>query len=143
MDTRIKQLERKRLLELAQEYRHKGYEVLLPPNPEELPDFLRDYRPEMIVRRGEEAVVIEVKSRSSIASAQYLQGLAQAVKEHPGWRVELVMTNPEDASYLANVNGSLQEHEIKSQLQVAKELAVHHAESAILYAWSLADWSLD
>jgi Holliday junction resolvase len=83
MDARTEQLERERLLELAKEYRQKGYEVLLSPKPEELPDFLRGYRPDMIVRRGEEKVVIEVKSRPSIASAQYLRGLAQAVEEHP------------------------------------------------------------
>lgn len=142
MAARTEQLERERLLELAEEYRQKGYEVLLPPKPEELPDFLRDYRPDMIVRRGEEAIVIEVKSRTSIASAQYLQGLAQAVEEHPGWRVKLVMTNPEDATYSAKVEGSLQEHEIKTQLQVARDLAVHHPESAILYAWSLAEATL-
>jgi uncharacterized protein YutE (UPF0331/DUF86 family) len=142
MDARTEQLERSRLLELVTEYRQKGYEVLLSPKPEELPDFLRSYRPDMIVSRGEEKVVIEVKSRPSIASAQYLQGLAQAVEEHPGWRVELVMTNPEDALYSAKVEGSLQEHEIKSQLQVARELTVHHPESAILYAWSLAEATL-
>ena len=142
MNARTEQLERSRLLALVTEYRQKGYEVLLSPKPEELPDFLRSYRPDMIVSRGEEKVVIEVKSRPSIASAQYLQGLAQAVEEHPGWRVELVMTNPEDALYSAKVEGSLQEHEIKSQLQVARELTVHHPESAILYAWSLAEATL-
>lgn len=142
MDARTEQLERSRLLELVTEYRQKGYEVLLSPKPEELPDFLRSYRPDMIVSRGEEKVVIEVKSRPSIASAQYLRGLAQAVEEHPGWRVELVMTNPEDALYSVKVEGSLQEHEIKSQLQVARELTVHHPESAILFAWSLAEATL-
>jgi len=142
MAARTEQLERERLLELAEEYRQKGYEVLLPPKPEELPDFLRGYRPDMIVRRGEEAIVIEVKSRPSIASAPYLRELAQTVEEHPGWRVELVMTNPEDATYFANVEGSLQEHEIKTQLQVARKLAVYHPESAILYAWSLAEATL-
>lgn len=142
MDARTEQLERSRLLELVTEYRQKGYDVLISPKPEELPDFLRSYRPDMIVSRGEEKVVIEVKSRPSIASAQYLRGLAQAVEEHPGWRVELVMTNPEDALYSAKVEGSLQEHEIKLQLQVARELTVHHPESAILYAWSLAEATL-
>jgi len=142
MNTQIQQLERERLLELAEEYSQKGYEVLLQPKPEDLPEFLRSYHPNMIVRRGEEAVVIEVKSRPSIASAQDLQGLAQVVQEHPGWRVELVMTNRKDAQYFAEVEGSLEEHEIKSQLQVARELTVHHPESAILYAWSLAEATL-
>lgn len=72
MNTQIEQLERERLLELAQEYRQKGYEVLLPPNPEELPDFLKDYRPEMIVRRGEEAVGATRKSESKSKKRKYV-----------------------------------------------------------------------
>ena len=67
--------EREQLLKLAENYRQKGYEIFLHPNLEDLPDFLKSYRPDLIVRRGEEAVVIEVKSRASLNSYsdQYLQ----------------------------------------------------------------------
>lgn len=145
MNTQTEQLERERLLELAQEYRQKGYQVVLSPNTEEIPDFLKDYgyRPDMIVRRGEEGVVIEVKSRRSImASAQHLKRLAKLVEEHPGWRLELVMTNPEDALYSSKIEGSLEANEIKSKLQIARELTNKHPESAILYAFSLAEATL-
>ena len=73
--------ERERLLKLAEKYREKGYEISFHPNPEDLPDFLKSYRPDLIVRRGEESVVIAVKSRSSLnsSSTQYLRNLAQAV----------------------------------------------------------------
>ena len=66
MSTLTVNIERERLLKLAQEYQEKGYEVSLHPNFNELPEFLRAYRyrPDMIVRRGEESVIIEVKSRS-------------------------------------------------------------------------------
>ncbi|MHC5833859.1 MAG: hypothetical protein ACYT04_000000102130, partial [Nostoc sp.] len=78
MQTLTANLERERLLKLADEYREKGYEVFFHPNPEDLPDFLNHYSPDMIVRRGEENVVIEVKSRSSLTSSsnQYLGNLA-------------------------------------------------------------------
>ncbi|MEH1897007.1 MAG: hypothetical protein V7K94_17225 [Nostoc sp.] len=137
-------LERERLLKLAEEYREKGYEVFFHPNIEDLPDFLNNYRPDMIVRRGEENVVIEVKSRSSLKSSsnQYLGNLAKAVEKHPGWRFELVMTNPEDTMYSLKAEGSLQEHEIESQLQVARQLTTQHPESAILYSWSLVEATL-
>ena len=69
METSTANLERERLLKLAEEYREKGYEVFFHPNLENLPDFLNHYRPDMIVRRGEENVVIEVKSRSSLNSS--------------------------------------------------------------------------
>ena len=144
METPTANLERERLLKLAEEYREKGYEVFFHPNPEDLPDFLNHYRPDMIVRRGEENVVIEVKSRSSLNSSsnQYLGNLAQAVERHPGWRFELVMTNPEDTTYSPKAETSLQEHEIESQLQVARQLTTQHPESAILYSWSLLEATL-
>jgi len=144
MATPTANLERERLLQLAEEYRNKGYEVVLHPSSEELPNFLRNYRPDMILRRGNEAVIIEVKSRRSLdsSSKQYLQNLAQSVEQHPGWRFELVMTNPEDAAYSSRAEGSLQQPEIEARLQVARQLATQHPESAILYSWSLVEATL-
>jgi hypothetical protein len=144
MATPTANLERERLLQLAEEYRDKGYEISFHPNPEDLPDFLRNYRPDMIVRRGDEAVIIEVKSRRSLnsSSRQYLQNLAQSVEQHPGWRFELVMTNPEDVVYSSRAESSLQQSEIETRLQVARQLAAQHPESAILYSWSLVEATL-
>ncbi|MFM7575533.1 MAG: hypothetical protein ACKO5Q_01110 [Microcystaceae cyanobacterium] len=144
MKTPTATLERERLLQLAEEYRDKGYEISFHPNPEDLPDFLRNYRPDMVVRRGEEAVIIEVKSRRTLSSSssQYLQNLAQSVEQHPGWRFELVMTNPEDTVYSPNAENSLQQPEIETRLQVARQLATQYPESAILYCWSLVEATL-
>ena len=145
MTTPTANIERERLLKLAEEYRERGYEVSFHPNVEDLPDFLKSYRPDMIVRLGKESVVIAVKSRSSLnsSSTQYLRNLAQAVAENPGWRFELVMTNPEDAVYFPKAEGSLQEHEIEARLPVAKQLvAQQHLESAMLYSWSLVEATL-
>lgn len=114
---------REQLLQLAEEYRAKGYKVLFHPNLEDLPDFLKNYRPDMIVRRGDEAVIIEVKSRSSFnfSSNQHFRNLAQVIEQHPGWKLELVMTNSEDDAYFSKAEESLQKHEIASRLQVARE----------------------
>jgi len=144
MATTTIKLERERLLQLAEEYRSKGYEISLHPNPEDLPDFLKNYRPDMIVRRGDEAVIIEVKSRVSLdsSSRQYLQNLAQSVEQYPGWRFELVMTNLEDSEYSPQAENSLQQSEIETRLQVARHLATQHPESAILYSWSLVEATL-
>ncbi len=144
MATPTANLERERLLQLAEEYRNKGYEISFHPNPEDLPDFLRNYRPDMIVRRADEAVIIEVKSRRSLnsSSRQYLQNLAQSVEQHSGWRFELVMTNPEDAAYSTKAESSLQQPEIETRLQVARQLVTQHPESAILYSWSLVEATL-
>ena len=44
--------------------------------------------------------------------------------------------------YSLKAEGSLQEHEIESQLQVARQLITQHPESAILYSWSLVEATL-
>ncbi|WP_083625163.1 hypothetical protein [Planktothrix serta] len=144
MSTLTANHEREQLLKLAENYRQKGYEIFLHPNLEELPEFLKSYRPDLIVRQGEEAVIIEVKSRASLNSYsdQYLQNLAQAVEKHPGWRFEFVMVNPEDITYSPKAEGSLQKDEIESQLQVVKQLTTQHLESAMLYCWSLVEATL-
>lgn len=137
-------LARERLLKLAEEYREKGYEILFHPNPEDLPDFLKNYQPDMILHRGDESVVVEVKSRSTLnpASTQFLRNLAQDVEMHPGWRFELVMDNSENEIYSPKIEGSLQRHEIESRLQVARQLASQYPESALLYSWSLIEATL-
>lgn len=144
MATPTANIERERLLKLAEEYRDKGYKISIHPNPEDLPDFLRNYSPDMIARREDETVVIEVKSRSSLnsLSAQYLPNLAQVIEQHAGWRFELVMTNPEDVTYSVKAESSLQANEIKSRLKVASQLLEQHPESAILYSWSLVEATL-
>ncbi|MBD2484423.1 hypothetical protein H6G57_20655 [Planktothrix sp. FACHB-1365] len=144
MSTLTAKQEREQLLKLAENYRQKGYEIFLHPNLEELPEFLKIYRPDLIVRRGEEAVVIEVKSRASLNSYsdQYLQNLAKVIEEHPGWRFEFVMINPEDITYFPKAKRSLQKDEIESQLQLVKQLTTQHLESAMLYCWSLVEATL-
>src|SRR5215813_7473808 len=59
--------ERQRARALAEEYRSRGYEVIEEPSPAQLPDFLSGYCPDLLVRKGDEAIVVEVKSRSSLS----------------------------------------------------------------------------
>ena len=144
MVTSTTNTETERALQLAQEYRDKGYEVLLEPTLENLPDFLQKYRPDIIASRGSESVVIEVKSRSALNSAshQYLRDLAQLIEQQPGWRFELVITNPEDTAYSRQAEESFQQSEIESRLQVAKQIVTQHVESSFLYSWSLVEATL-
>jgi hypothetical protein len=145
INAQIKQLEREKLLDVAQEYRQKGYKVILSPNHEHLPNFLQeyDYRPDMIAIKGEEGVIVEVKSRRSFRlSAKHLQKLAQLVEKIPNWGFDLVVTNPDDELYTDQIEGSLQTDEIKSRLQSAKQLINIYPESAILLIWSLAEATL-
>ncbi|PZU99241.1 MAG: hypothetical protein DCE90_01600 [Pseudanabaena sp.] len=143
--TQTMTLERERLLKLAEEYRNQGYTVTLHPNSEDLPNFLKNYRPDMIVQRGDEAVVVEVKSHTSLTflPSQYLSSIAKAIEQHQGWRLDLVMTSSDESTpYPSKSEGSLQKQEIELRLQIAKQIANYNLESAILYSWSLVEATL-
>ncbi|MEB3288941.1 MAG: hypothetical protein VKI82_03435, partial [Leptolyngbya sp.] len=49
---------------------------------------------------------------------------------------------PEDIAYSPEAERSLQQPEIETRLQVARQLATQHPESAILYSWSLVEAAL-
>jgi hypothetical protein len=44
--------ERQRVHAIAEEYRSKRYEVIEQPSPEQLPEFLASYQPDVLVQRG-------------------------------------------------------------------------------------------
>jgi len=145
MTTQTMNAEREQLLKIADKYRNQGYEVTFHPNIEDLPSFLKNYRPDLIVRRGEETVVVEVKSRSSLSSLppHYLSDLAEVIEKHHSWRLDLVMDNSEDDNpYPSRSEGSLQRQEIESRLAIAKQIVGQNLESSILYVWSLVEATL-
>lgn len=138
-------LERERLLALAEDYRNQGYEVQLFPSPDDLPDFLKAYRPSMVLHRSGESAIVEVKSRASLSSSfgQALQNLARAVDRYPGWRFELVVENPEEVfTGFQTAERSLQLCEIGTRLQVARRLASQNLEAAVLFIGPLFEATL-
>ena len=127
---------RQRVQELAQEYRSKGYEVITEPSPEQLPDFLCQYRPDLLVRKGSESIVVEVKTRSSLAGNPQIRDLARVLDAKPGWKFELVtvrekekLNAPEDARPFAR-------EDVYSRLETVEELLeTGSPEAAFLLGW--------
>ncbi|MCH8291891.1 hypothetical protein IH992_12420 [Candidatus Poribacteria bacterium] len=143
MEITTADLEKKRIQEIAQEYQAKDYDVTVCPKQSQLPDFLADYHPHILARRDDETVVIEVKLGTSLTESQYLPELAQAIQEHSGWRLELVVINlKEDIAPIENAN-SLDAQDIAHAIRETKELLEsHHLEAALLLAWSTAEATL-
>ena len=71
----------------AEEYQGKGYEVLF-----EAPiDFMPGFTADLLVRKGDEVKVIEVKSRPSLAANPRIGELARLIESKPGWSFELLL----------------------------------------------------
>lgn len=141
MKNNFTELERRRLVELAREYRNLGYTVMTQPTKEQLPSFLSMFQPDMIARNEQESVVFMVKSRRTLASSSELEGIAQAVQGKKGWQFDLVVTNPrEKAGLITASDHLLNRSEVITRLQESQELSEQeHGEAAFLLAWSATE----
>lgn len=120
----------------AQEYRSKGFEV----STDSLLDFLPGFRTDLVVRRGGEAKVIEVKTRSSLAADPQIGELARIIDSKPGWDFELILVSepekldsPEDAQSFEGESIFLRIEESKESLEAG------FPEAAFLLAWSACE----
>ena len=86
--------EREEIERVAQQYRERGYRVLIEPRGNDIPSFLRGTSPDLLVFSVDESVLIEVKRTSQVQNAQDLAEFARRIEAHPGWRFELITINP-------------------------------------------------
>lgn len=139
-------LENKRLLKVAREYEQQGYQVVRRPEQAELPDFLAGLTPDLIAYGTEENVVVEVRSRATLSGAEDLTPLASAVNAVPGWRLDLVVTNPRSASVIDGRAEGLDRGGIRARLETVHHLLLiaeeDEEDAAALLAWSAAEAAL-
>ena len=125
---------------VADEYRRKGYAV----EQEAVLDFLPGIRADLVVRKGDEVRVVEVKRRSSLDAAPQSGRLAQAVNAKPGWHFDLVLVG--DTAQAATPSGKtfpLTAPAISDRLADAATALDNNApESAFLIAWSAGEATL-
>lgn len=144
--TRRSSPEERLVLQVAEEYRQEGYEVLLQPAPSSLPDFLRGYQPDLLARRDDESVIVEVKFGLATSQRDRFRDLARAVNGQPRWRFELVVRNapPVPEPHMpADERPSLTRPDAARAIADAEDLVGSgRPEAALLWAWSAAEATL-
>src|SRR5579859_7329581 len=73
--------------QVANEYGRRGYDVILEPNPQDLPDVLRTLRPDLLASRDDDHVVVFVKTSRRALPLQPAPDVD--VLRDEGWRVEV------------------------------------------------------
>ncbi len=135
-------LEKRKLAAVARQLTARGYQVVLRPRDGELPAFLKGFRPAAIATKGDEGVVVEVKTRQTLQGAEYLPRLAEVLRLQPKWRLELFVTNPK-ARPVAGLDDRLDRADLRSRVGEAKELLADGSHTAaMLLAWSAAEGAL-
>lgn len=128
--------ERETVERVAQEYRQKGYDVAIAPAASELPDFVREFRPDMIARNLKESIVIEVKNWVSAAESERLRAIAKKVESRPGWRFVVVSPGGNDRSPGPALQ-DLEEAQVMALLDESAELRQRNLiQAAILIGWA-------
>jgi REase_AHJR-like protein len=130
--------ERQRLQRLAAEYRTRGFDVHIAPSGKELPSFLQGFRPDMIAKKGDINVVIEVTAQESLKGQRGVQELATAVEGQRGWRFELVVTNPRPEPEVERASELVSERTITQRLASVEGLRTEgNWEAALLLTWTV------
>ena len=122
---------------VADEYRRRGYDVT-----QDAPlDFLPGVSVDLLARRGDEARVIEVKARASLAASPHARWLAGVVNAKPGWTFDLVLVgDTAKVDTPAGKTAPLTAPEIARRLKDAETALANEApESAFLTAWSAGE----
>jgi uncharacterized protein YutE (UPF0331/DUF86 family) len=127
---------RQKLQEIAAEYAARGYEVLVEPSPEQLPEFLAGFRPDLVARGPNDSVVVEVKVGTQTAASERFRELAETIQHQPGWRFSLVVIDPRSDEVAPPTQQLLDRQEIVDRLGRAHELLKTGAtDAAFLLMW--------
>lgn len=82
--------------QVADRYRKAGYRVSLEPTAKARPKFLGKFAPDLIAKKDDERIIIEIKHLKSAKRKSHLGEIASLVEKEPGWRLDLVLYEEED-----------------------------------------------
>jgi hypothetical protein len=121
--------ERKRIAQLAREYRGRGYDVFADVPGYRSPDLIEGIRPDLVAKKGDEVIVMEVKTRESMkGSKDRIEYLARYADREPRIRFDLVLTNPRPQSSIGVRMRACQE-----QLQTLQDGLLSDIEEAMRF----------
>ena len=131
-----------RVAAVADRYRKHGYRVVEEPEVGQLPDFLQEFKPDLLAENGAESVIVEVQAYGQVVRNPKLERLAESVERHPGWRFELIISNPSAASVSElptadSKQSTIGVAEIEDRIGSSQHLATAgDSQAAVILLWS-------
>jgi hypothetical protein len=123
--------------EAADRYIREGYPVQIMPLDADLPDFLKGYRPDLIVTTPEGCIVVNVKTRGVTRTPEEQERLKKVIEGRPGWRYQYYLDNRREEELVTAEQPVLTPEEIEARLQASRQLADSGLlDSALVVAWS-------
>ncbi len=127
------------LKRVADTYARQGYQVTIRPEPEALPAFARDFKVEILGKRGNEGVLVAVrKDRDEVAAESNLTRYAEATGLQNGWRFDLALLEAERPSSkeIDGANDFTEEDIHKSFSEASEMVRAGFVRPAVITAWA-------
>jgi hypothetical protein len=135
-------IESQAIAKVAEDYRRRGYDVVITPRGPDLPEFLAGYQPGIIARSPTESVVIEVKVGTRTSVAERFQEIAEQINRQPGWRFSLVYVSPSAPDQLMEADPAPLPQLQERAREADSLLQANQPEAAFLLYWSTLEGSL-
>ena len=127
------------LNKVADGYRSQGYIVAVRPGPDQLPDFAKGFRIELLAQRGTERALVAVrKDRDDLAADRDIQHYAEAVTSQPGWRFDFAILEAENPK-ARDLRGATEfsDEDIAFSLEQAEKLSgMGFTKPAVIVTWA-------
>lgn len=124
---------------ISEIYRGLGYEVVVRPGVEDLPPFAKDFKLELLARKGAGGILMAVKkNRMEMAADKEMPRYAAETWKHPEWRFDFAILEAEDPE-ARNVQGAKEpsDEDIREVLEDADKLAgTGFLRAALTTAWA-------
>jgi hypothetical protein len=128
-----------RLNQVADRYRTQGYKVVVRPGPEDLPDFAKDFKVEIVARREDGSVLASAKkSATDLETDPDVASYADLTGHQSGWRFDVFVLGP-DSQPLAEKQQPLElsEEDIHRALEeVERMLQAGFIQQSFIAAWA-------
>jgi hypothetical protein len=131
-------MEQEALARVVQRYRDEGYDVIAHPRGQQVPPFVAGFDLDLIATRGNEGVVVEIKTnRIDLSNDPDITRLAEIVNAAPGWRFDVVVLEPETTVEKAARDASEpSDEQLAHILKAAEDLADRgYTPYAYVIAW--------
>lgn len=137
MENKYLQIVNRKIREVVKEYKSKGYSVIENPSKNDVPKFLNNFIPDLIAKKNEDNVIIEIKISSNTNRNQFLEleNIAKIIENEKNWRFELIITNPKE--YNENNGDLINDKEIISRINTSKKILVYDVNIAFLSLWTV------
>ena len=90
-----------RVSDIADKYRAQGYMVVVRPEPEDLPDFAKDFKVEIVAKRDGGGVLASAKKNQlDLAADSEIPRYAELTNKQPNWRYDIVLLGSESPPML-------------------------------------------